>query len=119
MSPASPPKEGEAVTLAGEQKRFVVAWWKVVGLLCVLPTVAVISVGVGTVPKLPACIGSERRFMEGIAECQNEVDRRRADQRASMLTGRVLLRSFVICANLERLRRDAEENCYWLLGREK
>ena len=103
----------------GEQRSFVRSWWKVVGLLCALPTVCFVTVGVATVPRLPACIGAERRFIEGIVECQNEVDRRRADQRASMLTGRVLLRTFVICANLERLRREAEDNCSWLLGRVK
>ena len=104
---------------AVKQRRFVWSWWKAVGILCVLPTVAVVSVGVNTIPKLPRCIGAERDFYRGIQECATEMDRRRQDLRENMLTGRVLLRTFALCANLEALRWDAEEKCSWIVGEKK
>lgn len=102
-----------------KQRRFVWSWWTTVGALCVLPTVAVVTVGINTIPKLPRCIGAERDFYRGIQECATEMDRRRQDLRQNMLTGRVLLRTFVLCTNLETLRRDAEEKCSWIVGDKK
>lgn len=97
-------------------RKFVASWWKVVGLLCVLPTMAVMSVGFTVVPKLPRCIGASRKFYQGIRECSTEIERRRDDQRASMLTGRILLRTFILCADLPRLKRETDESCRWIVG---
>ena len=109
--------------MAGEeavkQRRFVWSWWKTVGVLCVLPTVAVVTVGFNTIPKMPRCIGAQRDFYRGIQECATEMDRRRQDLRENMMTGRVLLRTFVLCANLEALRRDVEHKCSWVVGDKK
>lgn len=94
-------------------RKIVFSWWFAFTILCLVPT-AVFCYSV--LPKIPACIGAARSFARGVAECRDEFSARQSDMRTHMLTGRVLLRSFAICARLDGLQARANEACGWLVA---
>lgn len=75
----------------------VLKWWLAFAGLCLIPTGLFCY---STLPRIPACIGAARRFSRGVNDCRDEFSARQADMKVNMVSGRILLRSFAICARL-------------------
>ncbi len=96
-------------------KDIIKTWWMVMLVLCIIPTMSILTVGYFTVPKIPACIGASRNFAKGVKDCRTELASRQIDMKTNMLTGRVLLRTFSICTDIDKLAEKANDSCSWLL----